>query len=248
MREWINLIEGRQNGIHEVYHWTSAERLIRILNDARIETGASTHNLGGKTLHGVSVTRDAFLDLTNTYAVSGRKAWRIGLDYNKLRERLRVLPIRDEYLRDKPMRGVSRRGTDIFGRGGYQQSVSSDEAEEFVLGDIPLDYFTSIAVEDAHVDVTAHPRDIDEDPEYYAEEFDLEGEDAHLFFSIVAILQPDIFRYMTRRKPYRPLPILYPDTLAGDPVPFYLITRSPHNVVSLEQSTMWIARQMKEDA
>jgi hypothetical protein len=241
---YSEITEGRHTGIHEVYHWTSAENLVRILNEGQINVGASKHELGGKTLHGVSVTRDGWLDLSNTYAISGRKAWRIGLDYNKLRQRNRVLPIRDEYLRGKPMRTTQAVGSDIFGRGGYKQTVSSDEAEEFVLNDISLSYMTSLAVEDRFVDVTAHPESMAEDPEYY-EDFDLEHEDGALFFSLLAHLHPDIFALLTKRRPFRPQMVETQDVAS---VPFLMLMREPHREVPVRESLQWIIDSHKNIA
>lgn len=196
--EGLPITEGVREGT--VYHWTTAASLMRILADDMISVGSSTHNIDGKTLSGVSVTRDAFLDLSQTYAVSGRKVWRIGLSLDRLRHNLRVMPVRDEYLRNKP------RGATIKQRAGmsdFYQSSSSDEREEFVIGNIgPLSrYITSVAVLEDSVDPTVTPWEFDKDPDYYESEYDMDRDDQIALFAIMAQANPAMYTKVAKREP-----------------------------------------------
>ena len=234
------ITEGLNHSTMEVFHYTSAENLRAILTSDRIETGASKHEVGDQTLYGVSTTRNRHFDISNTYAVSGKKSWRIGLDYRKLRERFRVMPIRDEYLRKVP-RGKRTKQQNSLGLFGprYSQLVSSDEMEEFVLGDIaPLSRFiTSIAVEDAAVDISLHPHAYARDQEEYEEDFEIEGPDQYLVFDILASLHPEFFnklsvsnRYGTYEAQFVPIPH----------VPFFFIDRDYHRDVPAEKALAWL--------
>ena len=164
----------------EIYHWTDADGLRKILGDDCIDLGASTHHIGDKTLYGVSCSRNPYFDIQQTYAIAGRKAWRIGLDYRKLRTRFRVIPIRDERYRHIPK-------TKIFHHPMRGEEMS-DESEEFVLGAItPLSRFiTSLAVEDQHVDPTMHPLDSDQS------DYDPHSGDQVLLFDILASEHPEM--------------------------------------------------------
>jgi hypothetical protein len=232
MRKFIDQVEeGLNHATMEVYHFTSAEYLIKILQSDCIEVGASPHKLNGQTLEGVSVTRNKFFDISNTYAVSGKKPWRIGLDYRKLRQRFKVEPVRDEYLRTKPKSVVRKTGLGLFGRS-YDERVSSDESEEFVLGSIqPLGkYITSISVEETAVDASVHPYALDDDPEYYEGEHEIEGVDQHLFFSILSQTNPELFGKLSAKLNLKP----YVARIGMDyDVPLQLIYRDPNQVVSI---------------
>ena len=197
MRKIMRLVEGERIDElvnapdQEIYHWTNAESLRRILHDGHLKAGASTHNLGGKKLEGVSMSRNPFFDITNTYAVSGIKAWRLGFNLQRLKYDHRVIPIRDEYLRGTPRQGAGRQ-PDPFGSKYDLKAprASSDETEEFVIGDIyPIwHYFTSIAVEDRHIDVDYTP---DETEEWDYDDFDngvggMSQEDQEMLFDLLA--------------------------------------------------------------
>lgn len=175
----------------EIYHWTNAEYLRRILHDGHLKAGASTHKINGQTFEGVSMSRNKFFDITHTYAVSGIKAWRLGFNLQRLKSDHRVIPIRDEYLRNVPRQGQGAK-PDLFG-SKYDlktPATSSDEMEEFVIGDIyPIwHYLTSIAVEDRHIDVDYTP---DETENWDYEEFDngvggMSQEDQEMLFDLLA--------------------------------------------------------------
>lgn len=235
---YSDIIEGSSRSNMEVYHWTDTEGMIRILHDGQINLGASTHTLNGKTLHGVSITRDAFLDLSHTYAVSGKKPWRIGLNYERLRQSYRVVPIRDDYLRNRP-RGVWGKRKH---RGGYVEHLPHDEMEEFVLSDIaPLDRFvTSIAVEHRWIDGTVHPGEVSSDPDYFEEEFDINDEDQRLLFSILKESNPELFEKLMAQfkpRPWRPMMVFWPDDAQ-----LKILDRSPHMVRPIEDAWAWILR------
>src|SRR4051812_41798667 len=138
MRKLIQLVVGQRldelvNAPDlQIYHWTDADSLRKILQDGHLQAGASKHNLDGKTLEGVSLSRNAFFDISHTYAISGIKAWRLGFSLQRLKHDHRVIPIRDEPYRDMPRQGRGAR-PDIFG-SKYdlkQKENSSDEMEEF---------------------------------------------------------------------------------------------------------------------
>lgn len=221
-----------KSGVHEVYHWTSAEYLRKILEQDVIDVGASTHKLNGKTLRGVSLTRDPFFNIENTYAVSGRKPWRIGLDYQKLRHNLRVIPIRDEYLRNKP-RGVRAKEELRMGFLGQvygHDYKSHDEAEEFALGPIPLSKcISSIAFEDQYLDFTCDPQDVENDPNWIEEELDMDVADILMLWGLVQELHPEYMNYFKRKFPrfraptvymHNHVPLMVVDRETGTQVPF----------------------------
>ena len=221
MQLW-DLFEAVNHSTMEVYHFTTTKGMRSILEHDVIEMGASKHELGGRTLSGVSVTRNAFFNIQSTYAVGGAKPWRIGLDYRKLRQNLRVIPIRDEYLRSVPRQKQVKQRADAF--GDYTYTTSSDEMEEFVLGKIELSrYITSIAVEDESADFSVHPNDILKDAAYYLEEFGLKKADAILAYDILASVDYDNFHKISshpRHGTYEPR-----EYMALPQIPFNLIDR-----------------------
>lgn len=228
-----------KSGVHEVYHWTSAEYLRQIIDQDQINIGASTHQLNGKTLHGVSLTRNPFFDIQNTFAVSGRKSWRIGLDYQKLRHNIRVIPIRDEYLRNKPagVRAKQEIRAGIFGQVLGHEHVSHDESEEFALGDINLSrYMTSIAFEDQFVDFTCDPRDVQDDPQYLEDEYGYEVEDILMLWGLVQELHPEFMNYFKRKYPKFRAPTVY----LHNHVPLRVINREYGTQTDFTQHYRWV--------
>lgn len=142
----------------EVYHWTDARSLFKMwrMNVIKAQT---VHELDGRTYQGVSLSRNPMFDIQHTYAVGGIKAWRIGINLRKLKADYKVFPIRYEPYRkiprQKTIKGGSFAGGDLVGF----VPQSSDEAEEFCVGDIyPLwHYMSSLAVEMRHVALDTHP-------------------------------------------------------------------------------------------
>lgn len=221
--------EVRDHSTMEVYHFTSADGLRNILKHDVISIGASKHVLGDRELYGVSTTRNPFFNIENTYAISGKKAWRIGLDYRKLKQRFKVIPIRDEYLRALP-RGV-RKKSKLF--GNHYTHVGHDENEEFVIGDItPLsNYITSIAVEDNFVDLTLHPNEYRKDADYYEEEYQIEGDDQYLLFDILSSMYEGEMEKIIVHPRHG---VYHPHHITMNRVPFYFIDRDSHQSIPVE--------------
>lgn len=205
----------------ELYHWTTAENLREIMRTGVLH-GNTTHTLNGKEVEGVSLSRNPFFDISNTYAIGGIKAWRIGFNFQKLRYDHKIQPVRDDYLRAIP-RQLSINSNPII-----RKKVSSDEMEEFVAGDIfPLwRYVSSIAVEDRHIDVDFHPRETEE---WDYEDFENGGggmsqEDQELLFDILAGTYFGAEGMSRAFNDDRPLAIKLP-------VPFKVIDRDVHQVL-----------------
>jgi hypothetical protein len=225
-----------KSGVHEVYHWTSAEYLRKIIQSDQIELGASTHMLNGKKLHGVSLTRNPFLDLANTYAVSGRKPWRIGLDYQKLRQNIRVIPIRDEYLRSKVKGERYKQAT----YGKYYTMKSHDESEEFALAPINLSrYITSIGFDDSCMDFTIDPKDVQNG---HLDD-DFERDDMLVLYSLVQELYPDFMQYWKRKYPKFKAPSLY----LHNHVPMYVINRDYGTQTTFDEYYAWTLRDVRDE-
>lgn len=142
----------------EVYHWTSAPAMNHIIRNNLIKANTE-HELNGKTYTGVSLTRNPLFDIQHTYVIGGAKAWRIGLNLRKLKADHKVFPIRYKPYRDIPrsktIKSGSFLGNDLIGF----HDTSSDESEEFCVGDIfPIwNYISSIAVEMRNVSIDTHP-------------------------------------------------------------------------------------------
>ncbi len=217
-----DIIEATNHSTMEVYHWTSAENLIKILRDDQIDVGAATHQINGHTVSGVSLTRNAFFDMSKTYAISGRKAWRIGLDYRKLRHRYKVVPIRDDYLQ-------------VFPRG---TNPASDEMEEFVLSDITnlTSFVTSIGVDHECIDPMTHPWEMANDPDYFEEDFGIESMDQQVFFSLAREAYPELYAEIVEKAKHkkmhgwRPYMLEYPEHAR-----FYIIDRNYHRSIPVRE-------------
>jgi hypothetical protein len=136
-----------------IYHFTSGDHLRRMLKTNRIKCGASTHVVhgtlkrdeegryqlvDGKEVSGVSLTRDRSLDLLKTYAVAGQKPFRIGLNYTKLRQNYRIVPVRD--IRYFNIHKAEQVYNAFISRMNYGPThTDSNEAEEYAIGDIDHD-------------------------------------------------------------------------------------------------------------
>jgi hypothetical protein len=210
----------------ELYHFTNTDGLYNILMSESL-SGDTQHNIGGKSIRGSSLTRNRFFDISNTYAVAGIKSWRLGLDYNKLRNRYKILPIRDEYLRKRP-RGVMAKG--IYGK------ISSDEMEEFVIGGITdlTQYITSLAVEDESVDISLHPRDlVDNSEDYEHDDFNIRRQ--QMLYEITTAISPEMERW-TETTSFGG----WYSSLDIPAVPFYFIDRHSRREVPLSERVKWL--------
>lgn len=169
----------------EVYHWTNAANLRRMFKQ-NVVRGTTTHEIDGRSINGVSLSRNPFFDIQQTYAIAGYKPWRIGFSLQKLRYDHKVMPIRDEQYRELA-RGRRKKQNVTLGFLGPSMGtkyISSDESEEFCVGDIyPMfHYMTSIAVEADNIDPQMHPRDMDDDEDYDP----ISKSDQHLLFDFYA--------------------------------------------------------------
>jgi hypothetical protein len=212
----------------ELYHWTNASNLRSIMRRDLIR-GETTHEVNDKLVSGVSLSRNPFFDIQDTYAVSGVKAWRLGFNYRKLSYDHKIIPIRDDRYTMKP-RGVRGAEPVMVGyRKIADRPVSSDESEEFVVGDIyPLwHYLSSIAVEARHIDPTLHPSEMEDD-------FDMDQRqavttsDQHLLYDFIAgtiFGTGQEFRKWNATGKHRKSAIRLPDHL-----PLLVIDRSTHQV------------------
>ena len=205
----------------EIYHWTNAESLRAIMRSG-VLSGTTEHVINGQKVVGVSMARNPFFDILNTYAISGIKAWRIGFNFQKLRYDHKIQPVRDEPYHDIP------RQKSIQGHYLSKKTVSSDETEEFVTGDIyPIwHYVTSIAIEDRHIDIDYHPRETEE---WDYEEFDngvggMSQEDQELLFDILAGTYFGEAGMDRAFQDHRPLAIKIP-------VPLKVIDRDSHQIL-----------------
>jgi len=149
-----------------IYHFTNGENLRQILEQNAINAGASTHEVGNykkdidengkpiftlvnkRIIKGISFTRDRNLDLLKTYAASGHKPYRLGLNYSLLRMNHKIIPVRDNnYFQ-------IHKGTHLYNRvlSSYnygETRTDSNEAEEFLVGDIKdlTKYWSELAVD-----------------------------------------------------------------------------------------------------
>jgi hypothetical protein len=200
---------------HEVYHWTDADSMRKILHQQMIRVGACTHKINGETVFGISVSRNQYFDIEHTYAVSGRKAWRIGLDYNRLRQRFKIIPVRDS-------RYQNIEKTKMFQHPMLGQTYS-DESEEYILNDVPLSYVTSVAVEDRWLDPYIHPQDA------YANGT-VEWEDQQLLMDILATEHPEMLN--SHRDDHRALSTEHIELPHG--VPLLCIQRDVPRVIPFQ--------------
>lgn len=194
MRNFIDIVGRLDEAVNapdlELYHWTNAEYLQQIIRSDVVK-GSTTHKINGKAVRGVSLSRNPFFDIQDTYQVAGTKAWRLGFNYQRLRADHRVIPMRDDQYRDIP-RGKRRQEKLFYGMSFTPVGIhmaSSDESEEFVVGDIyPVwHYLTSIAVEDRHVDLSMHPNEMeDEDESTEMARQTVTKADQHMLYDLVA--------------------------------------------------------------
>jgi hypothetical protein len=130
-----------------LYHFTSGENLRKILEEDQIR-GNTIHD----GLYGVSLTRDRNLNLMKSYAISGQKPYRLGLDRAKLAQRCRIIPYRDEYLRERHK--AVRYKCPTLSRINYCDVwTDTNESEEFLIGDMRplLGYLVEIAVDSLNI-------------------------------------------------------------------------------------------------
>lgn len=220
MRDLIDLAEGVNPSV--LYHFTDSAGLERILSEDRLASGAKAHTVNGKETYGISVTRDRYLDLQNTYAVAGKKCWRIGLDQAELARRYRITPVRDDYLQDKPRGERGERDARIgFFSLGYKERFSHDEMEEFIVCDEIeniSDYIVSLAVEDRWVDIDMTPHDA-----WLSDDGEVDHEDQDVFLSVIHHLDPEVYDRMRAARGHQPKMLHCPD------VPFTFLVRDPYS-------------------
>lgn len=262
MKDFLDIIsealsEGQNSSTEEIYHWATTESMLGILQSGMINSD-TTHSINGRTLTGVSFTRDAYLDLSNTYAVGGRRPWRIGMNLRAINNRYKVMPIRDEYLRKVPRGDLKtvQNGMGMFGTK-YEEKVSSDECEEFVLGSIPLKGFiSSIAVEDQWVDATVHPGKIAADADYYSDNFEIESADHDVLFGMLTQCFPEFMEVLLspstkfakdQKKHMWSAPrFSYPKLPNGGMVPLLLLYRDSYAVKLFKDVYKWVLDKAKK--
>ena len=172
----------------EIYHWTDAKGLRKILSSSTL-TGNTIHKIAGKDVAGVSFSRNPYFDIQHTYAIAGDKAWRIGVNLQRLKADHRITPVRfgpyQDIPRQKSISAANFLAPDFI---DFNKRTSSDEMEEFCYGDVhPIwHYISSLAVEARHIDVELHPETFD-DPEEDTDGIDwCTRADQELVFDIMA--------------------------------------------------------------
>lgn len=228
----------------EVYHWTDAKSLFKMWR-MNVIKGETVHELNDKTYQGVSLTRNKLFDIQHTYAIGGIKAWRIGINLRKLKADYKVFPIRYEPYRSLPRQKQGRQGIMFGGNLGGFAPQSSDEMEEFCVGDIyPLwHYMSSLAVEMRNVSLDTHPSEM----KRWAEEDFEDGDDSfgsaysrddqNLLFDLMVgtyygqgPYQEVWAKYGAKR---RKSALRLPDNF-----PFYLIDREKNQSIPFKQAAM----------
>ena len=213
----------------EIYHWTNAKGLRQILSSSTL-VGNTDHDIAGKQVSGVSFSRNPFFDIQHTYAINGDRAWRIGVNVQRLRADHKLVPIRygpyRDIARQRSISNASFLKPDFI---DFSKTTSSDEMEEFCYGDVhPIwHYMSSLAVEARHIDVELHPEAFDDPDE--AEGIDwCSRADQELVFDIMA-------GTLYGKKPYAQA---WPDNKGRKALvrlppalPFNIIERGNHKVV-----------------
>jgi hypothetical protein len=214
----------------QVYHWTTADALRMIFKTQTI-TGRTPHTINDATVQGVSLTRNAFFDIQDTYARGGIKAWRIGFSLQRLKHNHKVVPMRYAPYRNKPRNQTYREPIDTIAGTLGMRDVSSDESEEFLIGDLTniWKYVTSISVEMRHVDVTMHPSQVDWDDEPFSNIQSTTRDDQELLFDIMAGTVYGNEGYKASWGKRRRAPITLPPN-----VKFNAIGRNGHAVVDFK--------------
>ena len=119
------LKEGKQVGI--LYHYTSYEACIKILQSSKIKSTETADSKKNKPLFGISFTRDKNFH-KNSRSIGNHPSCRLVVDGDKLSNKYKIIP---------------------YTQSGFEKGTSYFEAEEVIISDnyftIPLkDYLISI--------------------------------------------------------------------------------------------------------
>ncbi|MFA5490861.1 MAG: hypothetical protein WC284_16900 [Candidimonas sp.] len=142
-----------------LYHFTSGDSLRKIINEDMLED-RTTHEIDGEIFDGVSLTRDHNLNLLATYAVSGHKPFRLGLDRDKLKQKYKIIPIRDKNYQ-KFHKAKTHKSNYLSNIMMHDVIVPVNESEEFVVGSInPLTrYWKELVVDPNFIDIIINHND-----------------------------------------------------------------------------------------